>query len=86
MKKHSPKNKYLIINSNSVIIITVLTLLFEKLSVNALPKTNASNLFHFPDAQDSDLRNTPHQQNIHRIIFGADENNSITSSLNDKER
>ena len=84
--KHSPKNKYLTAAYNSVIITIVLTLLFGKSSVNALPKTNTSNLFLFPGDDDSELRTGPNKQNIHRIIFGPDENNSLNSGLNDRKR
>ena len=77
--KQNPKNKYLIFVTDSVILMCLLIFVGVSNIVNALPQTDSSSIFHFPDVQNSSSNKERNLQNIHRIIFGAENNNDQDS-------
>ena len=77
--KQNPKNKYLIFVTDSVILMCLLIFVGVSNIVNALPQTDSSSIFHFPDVQNSHSNKDGGLHNIHRIIFGAENNNDLDS-------
>merc|ERR1719411_899947 len=77
--KQNPKNTYLIFVTDSVIFMSVFIVVSVANLVNALPQTNSSSIFHFPDVQNSNSNKDRNLQNIHRIIFGAENKNDLNS-------
>ena len=83
MVKQNPKNKYLIFATCSVIFMIVFSCCLS--SVLAKPQTDETNVFHFPDAQGTNLSDNRKEENIHRIIFGSSDLNHLNSLPNINE-